>query len=73
MRNNYKSGTKQMTDEQVLYHIHYHHKYINNETNSVSHLTKAIYYENEAKKRGFTEEYITEYCNKQDIKELENN
>ncbi len=70
-RNNYKTGTKQMTDEQVLHHVHYHHKYLNNKTARVSHLTKALYYENEAKQRGYTEDQITDYCNAQDIKENE--
>jgi hypothetical protein len=70
MRNNYKSGTKEMTDEQVLAHIQYHHKYMMNDSKSVSHLTKACYYENEAKKRGYTEEQITDYCNRANIAEL---
>lgn len=69
MRNNYKSGTKEMTDEQVLNKIQFHHKYLHNRTAGVPHLTKALYFENEAKKRGLTEEQITDYCNEQDRKE----
>ena len=70
MRNNYKSGTKSMTDEQILAEIQYHHKYIHNPSAGVSHLRKACYYENEAKKRGFTEEQISDYCNKVDLAEI---
>lgn len=58
-----------MTNEQVLYAIHYHHKYIHNKNAGVSHLTKLVYFENEAKKRGYTEEQITDYCNEQSVKE----
>lgn len=73
MKHNYKSGTKELTDEQVLSQVHYHHKYLGNDAISrggTSHLTKAIYFENEAKKRGYSEEQISEYCNEQDIKEI---
>jgi len=74
MRNNYKSGTKQMSDEQVLEAVQYHHKFMVNDgykrNGTVSHLTKALYYENEAKKRGYMQEQITDYCNKRDIAEL---
>ncbi len=58
-----------MTDEQVLHKIHFFHKYIHNEKAGVSNLTKSLYYENEAKMRGYTAEQITDYCNAQDIKE----
>ena len=73
MRNNYKSGTKDMTDEQVLAAIHYHHKYLMNDcfskNYSTSHLTKSCYFKSVANKRGYTDEQITDYCNKRDYEE----
>ena len=70
MRNNYKSDTRQMTDEQVLAKIQFYHKYLFNHHAGTSNLTKSLYFENEAKKRGYTAEQITDYCNKKDIEEL---
>lgn len=59
MKINYKTGTGQLTDQEVL-----HRAYVAHRTLSVGNsLTKALYYEGEAKKRGYSEEEITAYIN----------
>lgn len=53
-RKDYRSGTKQMTDEQIKAQISYHQKWMDNdEMNraSTTHLTKYAHFMNEAKLR----------------------
>jgi len=62
MKHNYRSGTKTMTDAQVMTKYLYHCSWIQNDSMSrggTSHLTKSCYYENELKKRGWTDEMIS--------------
>lgn len=65
-RRDYRTGTKELTDEQVLNKVYYYWKYLDldlvkRNRPSTSFLTKMNYFEAEAKKRGYTKKQISDY------------
>lgn len=65
-RNDYRSGSNTMTDEELFNQYFFYHRYNRNKTlGSTSNLTKEIYFENLLiNKRGWTTEQITDKSNK---------
>ena len=65
MRNNYKTGTKQMSVEEVFNNYFFYHKYsrLSDKYTSTPNRVKAAHFEAELNRRGYSDEEVTDMVN----------